>query len=273
MSRLETLLTAMLNGEQIDIEPRSRMEQYLKNCCDKCGCDGLPTPRSRAEVLLYQLAEQLAGSGGVETQEKTVDITENGTTEITADEGYLLSKVTANVNVPTDGDIYKSGLKKALEHSTVSVEITAEEWYGVTSIRSYAFYNCSAYITKIDFPNTLETIGLSAFQGSSKLKEIALGTGLKTVGTQGFQDCTALETVIIKSKRTDLLLNNDAFCRCTKLKRVVLHSETPPTIQSNTFRSVPTTCIYEVPADSVEAYKAATNWSTLADQIVASEEF
>lgn len=64
MSALEQLLTALLNGEQVNIEPRSRLEQYLKNCCDRCGCDNLPTPRSRAEILLYQLAEQLAGGGG-----------------------------------------------------------------------------------------------------------------------------------------------------------------------------------------------------------------
>lgn len=69
MSRFEDLLTSLLNGEQTDLEPRSRMEQYLKNCCDKCGCDGLPEPRSRAELLLYQLAESLNGSGNLENAE------------------------------------------------------------------------------------------------------------------------------------------------------------------------------------------------------------
>jgi hypothetical protein len=64
MSRYEELLNALVNGEPTDIVPRSRLEAYLKNCCDACGCDGLPTPRSRAEVLLYQLAEKLAGGGG-----------------------------------------------------------------------------------------------------------------------------------------------------------------------------------------------------------------
>ena len=37
------------------------------------------------------------------TQEKSVEITENGIVQITPDEGYALSKVTANVNVASSG--------------------------------------------------------------------------------------------------------------------------------------------------------------------------
>lgn len=68
MARTEDLYTAMLNGEATDITPRSRKEQFLKNCCDKCGCEGLPMPRTREEALLYRLAEQMAGSGGGTTE-------------------------------------------------------------------------------------------------------------------------------------------------------------------------------------------------------------
>lgn len=64
-SRYEEMLQALLNGDTVNFEPRSRMEQYLKNCCDQCGCNGLPEPRTRAEMLLYQLAEKLAGESGV----------------------------------------------------------------------------------------------------------------------------------------------------------------------------------------------------------------
>lgn len=61
MSNAEKLLQALLNGETVDFEPKSRFEQYLKNCIDRCGCDGLPTPRTRAEALLHQLAEKSTG--------------------------------------------------------------------------------------------------------------------------------------------------------------------------------------------------------------------
>ena len=62
-SKIEELLETLLNGETIDFEPRSRIEAYLKNCCEGCGCDGLPEPKSRVDALLYALAEKLAGGG------------------------------------------------------------------------------------------------------------------------------------------------------------------------------------------------------------------
>lgn len=73
-----------------------------------------------------ELAEKLpdAGSGGTPTptQEKTVNITENGTHTVTPDDGYALSKVTANVSVPIpDGYIIPSGTKEITENGTHSV--------------------------------------------------------------------------------------------------------------------------------------------------------
>lgn len=63
MSRYEELLDHLIKGETANIEPRSRMERTLLNCIDKCGCDGLPSPQSRAEAYLQALAEQMKGGG------------------------------------------------------------------------------------------------------------------------------------------------------------------------------------------------------------------
>lgn len=40
------------------------------------------------------------GGSGLPTQEKTKNVTENGTVEVVPDAGYTMSKVTVNVNVP-----------------------------------------------------------------------------------------------------------------------------------------------------------------------------
>lgn len=67
MSRYEQLLEKLLKGETADIVPRSRMERALLNCIDKCGCDGLPTPTSNAEVYLHAIADKAQNSAPIGT--------------------------------------------------------------------------------------------------------------------------------------------------------------------------------------------------------------
>lgn len=47
----------------------SRIDEYLINCCERCGCEGLPEPISTTDKLLHHLAETLenGGSGGAQS--------------------------------------------------------------------------------------------------------------------------------------------------------------------------------------------------------------
>lgn len=71
------------------------------------GTFALESEMSEQDALIEQIKTALegkaAGSAPLPTQEKSVDITENGVVEVTPDEGYTLSKVTANVNVAGSG--------------------------------------------------------------------------------------------------------------------------------------------------------------------------
>ena len=231
-ARFETLLSAMLNGEQVDIEPRSRMEQFLKNCCDKCGCEGLPTPRSRAEILLYQLAEQLAGGG--------------------SSSGGGENKFAQLIDRSIEG------------------EITEADLQGVTKIGDGAFLSCAG-LTSVTIPNSITKIGERTFSNCTQLTNIHFENNsiLTTIGSYAF---TGVPFEHIELPSSVGSLGNAAFSGCSQLKTMILHSENPPSIQTYTFSGVPNTCVFKVPAASVEAYKAATNWSKYASQIVALEE-
>lgn len=91
----------------------------------------LDSELSAQNTLISQVKTTLAGKaagGGDEkpTQRKTVDITSNGTTEILPDDGFVLSGVTARVNVQTGGVVepdYKD-LYQRVEYITSAEEGT-----------------------------------------------------------------------------------------------------------------------------------------------------
>jgi hypothetical protein len=68
-----------------------------------------------------------------------------------------------------------------------------------------------------------------------------------------------------------------AFSGCTGLTSVTVLATTPPTLGNNVFNvswpnshlPLPNLTEIRVPASSVDAYKAAANWSDYADIIVA----
>lgn len=73
-----------------------------------------------AEGKTFHLADGTPATGTqtpVTTQEKSVDITENGTTEVVPDDGYALSKVIINALVESGGS---GGLKYASKSATTT---------------------------------------------------------------------------------------------------------------------------------------------------------
>lgn len=115
-------------------------------------------------------------------QEKSVEITENTTTTITADEGFDgLSKVDIITNVAGSGGGGSDNFK-ALVEGTMT-ELTAEDLSGVTNIRPNAFTSLS--IEKATIPSSVQTIGNYSFQ-QTQLKEIVFSEGLKNIGLSAF---------------------------------------------------------------------------------------
>lgn len=80
------------------------------------------TQTSLITQIKSALANKAAGGEGLPTQEKSVEITANGTTEVLPDDGYALSRVGVNVNVPIpDGYIKPTGTKTINQNGTHDV--------------------------------------------------------------------------------------------------------------------------------------------------------
>ena len=136
----------------------------------------------------------------------------------------------------------------------------------LTNIGNGTFTNCTS-LASIDLPNSLTNIGQNAFYGCSKLASIDLPNSLTSIGNGTFQACTSLASIDLPNSLTSI--GQNAFYGCTSLASITCRATNPPTMQSNAFQFVPATANIYVPAESVEAYKAAANWSARANYIQA----
>ena len=138
----------------------------------------------------------------------------------------------------------------------------------VTSIGSSAFYNCTS-LGSIEIPDGVTSIASGTFSNCTSLGSIEIPNGVTSIGGLAFSGCTSLRNVTIGDGVTNIGIS--AFSDCTSLTTMTVEATTPPTIRyssalpSNTIL----TTIY-VPADSVEAYKAANVWKNYNIQAIAN---
>lgn len=141
--------------------------------------------------------------------------------------------VCENINCPDMADYYtntetneiissyNSPIEPEIEGETsvesecyaVGVQST-EEQNNVTSIGSYAFYNCKN-LKKVSIPNTVTSIGEYAFYGCESLVDISLPKDLAEINNYTFYGCTSLAEIYIPDSVT--LIGNYAFNNCTGL--------------------------------------------------------
>lgn len=149
--------------------------------------------------------------------------------------------------------------------------LTTADFPLVTSLGSYAFCQCTA-LTTADFP-AVTSIFSNAFDGCSSLATVDFPL-VTSISSYAFRYCSKLTTVDFPAVTN---IENYAFYNCLMLKALVLRSETLcPLKNTYTLESTPiangTGYVY-VPDALVDSYKAATNWSTYADQIRPLSEY
>lgn len=135
----------------------------------------------------------------------------------------------------------------------------------ITEIGQNALYNCSG-LTSVSIPNSVTTIGRSALSNTA-LTSINIPNSVTTIDIWALGGNSNMENIKIGNGVTSIL--NNAFKNCTSLLGITLLAVTPPTLaHTNAFDSTNLCRIY-VPAASVNAYKAAANWSSYASRIQA----
>ena len=80
---------------------------------------------------------------------------------------------------------------------------------GVTSIGAYSFYNNYKKLTAVKLPDSMTSIGKSAFQGCTGLTSVTLPDGLTSISEYAFFGCTGLTSITLPRGLT--LLRPSAF--------------------------------------------------------------
>ena len=89
----------------------------------------------------------------------------------------------------------------------------------VTSIRSFAFYNCSS-LTSINIPSSVTSIGENAFLNCYSLTSVDLPNSVALILYNTFSDCSSLPSIDIPSSVTKI--ENNAFQNCTSLSSITI---------------------------------------------------
>lgn len=71
---------------------------------------------------------------------------------------------------------------------------------GVTTIKQYAFYNCTS-LTSVTIPNSVTTISQSAFYGCTGLTSATIGSSVTSINHSAFYGCTGLTSVAFNADR------------------------------------------------------------------------
>ena len=91
----------------------------------------------------------------------------------------------------------------------------------VTSIKNYAFYNCSSLISAT-IPSSVTSIGYQAFCNCLSLTSVTIPNSVTSIGSSAFYECTKLTNVTIPNSVTDI--NYATFWNCTGLTNVTLEN-------------------------------------------------
>lgn len=158
--------------------------------------------------------------------------------------------------VKSQGSLTDLGLAGATYTGTNAANIVYTGHLGGNSI-----------LQTLKLPQGVTGIGDKSFTAFTALKSVVLPDGLTSIESYAFLYCSALTSITLPASLTSIGFR--AFRYCTSLTNVTCLATTPPSVGTDAFENCDALTAIQVPAASVDDYKAAQYWNYYADKIVA----
>ena len=136
---------------------------------------------------------------------------------VTSIGGYAFQGCTSLTSISIPPSVTSIGIY-AFQSCTSLATITFTPTSGVTSIGDFAFAGTA--ITSITIPNSVLSIGFNAFDLCSSLATATIGTGVTSIGSYAFYQCTSLTNVTFTPTSSVLTINAGAFRNCSSLTTI-----------------------------------------------------
>lgn len=234
-------------------------------------------------ALVSQTSTEKTANGTYDTTTNNEVVVDVANSYTAADEGKVVSSgalvaqtsrsVTANgtYDTTTNNEVVvnvsagNSDLIDLIERDITSIIIPQ----GVTSIGAYAFRGCNS-LASVTIPQGVTSVDDYAFSNLPSLQNVVFPEGLITVGGYVFyQNNTFSSPVTVDLPSTVTNIGNYCF-RNNRNLTLYCRASTPPTLDgTSVFGDTGTNLKIYVPSESVEDYKAAANWSSVASYIFA----
>ena len=112
-------------------------------------------------------------------------------------------------------------------------------------------------MTSVTIPNSVTSIGASAFTGCSGLTSVTIGNSVTSIGEGAFYECIGLTSVTIPNSVTSIA--GYAFYECIGLTSIVSNAVVPPALGNEVFPN-PNSCNVIGSCGRLEAY-TSSQWN------------
>ena len=256
----------------------------IKQAIEDKGQDMTNVPFSSYATKISEISDTVLGLTQKEITEGGIfswTIVNNTSASYVGEYAFIYCSNISRVSLPACKSISVGGLQRCSGLTTCAIPNceyiylyafegdTKLQWITlskVSSIGSYAFWGCSSLVQVA--LNKCKFVEDYAFTDCHKMSSIGSTPLIEYIGNKAFMECSALTSINIPMCS---FIGDNAFASCYSLKTITVGTNLLKTCYlggSSVFYNCSALTSIYVPASLVNAYKSATNWSSLSNKII-----